>query len=76
MKKQRNSETGHVNILVATLLAAIGVVVLAWGASSGNSILIWLGGIGTAVFLLGQFAMVHAELGKLWQRIDALEKKK
>jgi hypothetical protein len=68
------SEEGHINIGLATLLAGISIVILTWGAVNDDSTFTWIGGIGTAVFLLGQFMLVHAEFGKLWQRIDALEK--
>jgi uncharacterized membrane protein len=75
MLKHFSSEEGHVNILLATLLAAIGVVVLAWGAVGANSTFIWIGAIVAAVMLVAQFVMVHAEIGNLWKHIDTLEKK-
>ena len=75
MFKHFSSEDGHVNILLATFLAAIGVVVLAWGAVGANSTFIWLGAVVAAVMLVAQYVMVHAELGNLWKHIDALEKK-
>ena len=75
MFKRISSEEGHVNILVATLLAAIGVIVLAWGAVGANSTFIWIGGIVAAVMVVAQFVMVHAEIGSLWAKIDELQKK-
>lgn len=75
MKDVLHSEEGHVNIAVATFLAGIGIVILTWGAVNDNNTLTWVGGISTAVFLLGQFMLVHAEFGKLWQHIGDMEKK-
>lgn len=74
MFKHISSEDGHVNILGATLLAAIGVIVLAWGAVGGNSTFVWIGAIVAAIMLVAQFVMVHSELGSLWARIEKLEK--
>ena len=76
MLKRLSSEEGHVNILGATLLAAIGVIVLAWGAVGANSTFVWIGAIVAAIMLLVQFFMVHSELGSLWARIEELEKQK
>lgn len=76
MFKRFSSEEGHFDILGATLLAAIGVIVLAWGAVGGNSTLVWIGAVVAAVTLVVQFFFVHAEIGRLWAHIDALEKKK
>lgn len=76
MFKRFSSEEGHVNILVATLLAAIGVIILAWGAVGSNSTYVWVGAIVAAVMLIAQFFFVHAEIGKLWAHIDAIEKKR
>ena len=75
MFKRLSSEEGHVSILGATLLAAIGVIVLAWGAVGGNSTFVWIGAIVAAVMLVAQFFFVHAEIGSLWAHIEALEKK-
>lgn len=75
MFKRISSEEGHVNILGATLLAAIGVIVLAWGAVGANSTLVWIGAIVAAVMIVAQYVMVHAEIGSLWVRIDQLAKK-
>lgn len=76
MFKRISSEEGHVNILGATLLAAVGVIVLAWGAVGGNSTFVWIGAILAAIMLVAQFVLVHAEIGSLWAHIDKLEKKK
>lgn len=76
MFKRISSEEGHVNILGATLLAAIGIIVLAWGAVGANSTFVWIGAIVAAVMLVAQFVLVHAEIGSLWAKIDALEKKR
>ena len=75
MFKRISSEEGHANMLVATLLAAIGLIVLAWGAVGTNHTFIWIGAIVAAVTLVAQLIMVHAEIGSLWSKIDALEKK-
>lgn len=76
MFKHFSSEAGHANILGATILAAVGVVILAWGAVGSNSTFIWIGGIVAAVMLVAQFVLVHSEIATLWSHIDALEKKK
>ena len=75
MFKRLSSEEGHLNILTATVLAAIGLIVLTLGAVGGYSTLAWIGGITAAVLLVAQFFMVHAEFGSLWARIEELEKK-
>jgi ABC-type bacteriocin/lantibiotic exporter with double-glycine peptidase domain len=75
MRKRLSAEEGHINILGATLLAAMGVIVLAWGAVGANSTLVWIGAVVAAVMLLVQFFLVHAELGRLWARLNELEQK-
>jgi isoprenylcysteine carboxyl methyltransferase (ICMT) family protein YpbQ len=76
-KKQTkiSSETGHVDILFVTLFASILVVIMMIGLKNDNDIFAWVGGIGTALMLIVQFALVHNELGRLWAKIDELENK-
>ncbi|HSH05621.1 MAG TPA: hypothetical protein VLL52_24105 [Anaerolineae bacterium] len=79
MKEQKEmgwpSEQGHGDIVLATALAALGIILLAVGAAMDINWLIWLGGIGGGVALFGQFLLVHNELGRLWSKIDELSKK-
>ena len=73
--KRYKSESGHMMMLLITLLAGIGLIILASAVAQANPILAWIGGIGAALLFIVQFGMVHAEFGKIYARIEQLEKK-
>ena len=68
------SETGHADIALATLGAAICVILLVIGANRGSGVMVWIGGIGLAAGILAQFWFTHSTITKLEGRLDELEK--
>lgn len=72
--KQIHSEVGHADIALAALAAAICVILLVVGANRGSGVLVWIGGIGTAVAMLAQFWFTHETINGILGRLDELEK--
>lgn len=69
-----SSETGHVDILGAALLAAICAIILVIGANNASGVMVWIGGIGLAAGILGQFWFTHQAITGMLGRLDELEK--
>ena len=74
-KKKLISETGHVDILGAALLAAVCAILLVIGANNGSGVMVWIGGIGLAAGILGQFWFTHSAITGILGRLDEIEKK-
>ncbi|MFT5193309.1 MAG: hypothetical protein ACI9EW_000499 [Cellvibrionaceae bacterium] len=74
-KRTTTSESGHVEILGAALLAAVCAIILVIGANNGSGIVVWIGGIGLAAGIMGQFWFTHEAIKELHARIDEVEKK-
>jgi membrane protein YdbS with pleckstrin-like domain len=74
MDSRINKEAGHYGLSFITMFAAIGLIVLAYGAVESNPTMIWAGAIIAAVLFIVQFGLVHAEFGKFYGRIDTLER--
>jgi hypothetical protein len=69
------TQTGHIALLLITLLAGAALILLALAFAFTNPTLAWLGGIGAAVLFSVQFLLIHNEFGKLYARIEKLESK-
>ncbi len=72
--KKITSETGHADMALSTLGAAICIILLVIGANSGSGVMVWIGGIGAAVGILAQFWFTHGAITKVEGRLDDLEK--
>jgi hypothetical protein len=72
----RDEEQGHALVGVASLVAAIGAIVLAIGAAAGDDTTTIVGGVvlGVAIFLSG--VARHRGIDyEMYTRLDQLEKK-
>lgn len=73
-EKKITSETGHADIALSALGAAICAILLVWGANSASGALVWIGGIGLAIGILAQFWFTHSTITSIQGRLDELEK--
>ena len=74
-KRTESLERGHVDILLAALLAAVCAIILVVGANNGSGVTVWIGGIGLAAGILAQFWFTHSAITGILGRLDELEKK-
>ena len=75
-EKKITSETGHADILAAAFVAAVCAILLVIGANRDSSMMVWIGGIGLAAGILGQFWFTHSAITGILGRLDELEKNK
>lgn len=75
LQQIHNDESGHVEVGVPSLIAAVGAILLGIGAGGGGSVLAIIGGIvlGGGIFATG--ILRHRQIDyDLWRRLDKLEK--
>ena len=73
MRSFWSDEAGHASFFLTALLAALALILLTFGLTRDNSTLVWVGGIGAAVLILGLVGVVHAEIVRIEGRLDRLE---
>ena len=74
MSNQSPSDTGHISLFFITFLTGIALIILALALVRSNPTLAYIGGIGAALLFITHFTLVHTEFGKIYDRIQALEK--
>jgi hypothetical protein len=68
-------ESGHVEVGVPSLIAAVGAILLGIGAGGGGAALAIIGGIVLGVGIFATGLLRHRQIDyDLWRRLDRLEK--
>ena len=77
MRRLATEETGHLTPLITGVLGAVGVLVLAFGATDDNNTLVWIGAVAVAAGFLNAAVVEHIKVDyPLYARVDALEERK
>jgi len=76
LQRIRDDERGHVMVGVPSLVAAIGAIVLGYGAAGNDDTVTVIGGfvLGVGIFVTG-LARHRSIDYDVWKRLDELEKK-
>lgn len=76
LRRIRDDESGHAEVGVPPLLAAVGAIVLGYGAAGDSDVAAVAGGFVLAAGLMAMALARHRAIDyDVWRRLDELEKK-
>jgi hypothetical protein len=75
LRRIRDEEDGHIEVGVPALIAAVGAVVLGYGAAAGEDVITVIGGwvLGVGIFVSGIARHRFIDYD-VWRRLDELKK--